>query len=108
MTEEELLKNIKTNKNELLDINSKIYDDLDIELLINLIEKQQKEIEEASLIMERQLEDICDLKDYISDCISKDKIRKMIKEIGTYTFDSEEEIKKFDYCIYLLKELLEE
>ena len=49
----------------------------------------------------------CKEKNLHDNYVSKDKIREMIKEIGTYTFDSEEEIKKFDYCIYILNELLE-
>lgn len=66
------------------DCNCYIEDERTVNNLCKLLEeykKQQKEIKEASLIMERQLEDICDLKDYISDCISKDKIRDKIKEL---------------------------
>ena len=52
---------------------------------------------------------VCMNKKYFNDnYIRKDKIREMIKEIKPDIFDNEEDIKKFDYCIYILNELLEE
>lgn len=93
------------------DCNCYIEDERTVNNLCKLLEeykKQQKEIKEASLIMERQLEDICDLKDYISDCISKDKIRKEIAETEEKLYNGEI-MQRIAYIkIETLKELLGE
>ena len=75
--------------------------------IIDLIEKQQKEIKE---LKNNELDHTTI---YIHGKLDgekkyKDKIREKIKEIQNYTLMSEQEIAHQDYAIERLKELLEE
>lgn len=113
MTEEEK-KAITRAREHTIDPASNYLSDEEIETLLDLIDEQQRVMKTQEKIIMKQEKEIDNYKKqefgnlFNGRYISKDKIRKMIKEIGTYTFDREEEIEKFDYCIYILKELLEE
>ena len=81
--------------------------------ILNLVEKQQKEIEEL-----KQPQYSMDLKTnsitiLINDCISKDKIREKIEELKNFgkKLDKEEKISAFisnAVSIRYLKDLLQE
>ena len=110
-----------------------IEDTTAVQCLINLVEKQQKEINREKQYSEFY-KDLCnkqqkeieklkkenglllvnnngyfDLKKYIkNNYISKDKIREKMREIMGYTFTTNEERHSQDYAYDRLKELLED
>ena len=97
----------------------------EIDIVINLIEKQQKEIEdlktitreyeayelgEGNKIMIASKEWFADgfFKNFLSNYISKDKIKEKIEEITSYAYTSVAERDCQDYAIHVLKELLQD
>ena len=79
------------------------------EKLLNLIEKQQKEIEELKQNRDEYKEEYKKLLNArYYDYISKDKIREKMREIMGYTISSSEERHCQNYAYDRLKELLEE
>ena len=87
-------------------VQMNLYDFKKIETLLNLIEKQQKEIEELEEKVKR-FNDELDL-DYVdNNFIPKDKIREKIKEYEE-EFDMGERWYTKNYIIEILKELLGE
>lgn len=97
----------------------------EIDIVINLIEKQQKEIEDLKAIT-REYESykvgegnniviasknwFVDgfFEEYLNKYISKDEIKEKIEEITSYAYTSAEERDCQDYAIQVLKELLGE
>lgn len=85
-------------------------------IILELIEKQQKEIEELkernqTCIKESDLMNAVSFlmnRNDMSNYISKDKIKEKIEEITSYAYTSAEERDCQDYAIQVLKELLGE
>lgn len=79
-------------------------------IIKNLIEKQQKELEQEK---EKNKENIECIEEWINgervsiNCIHKDKVKEKIEEIKNYTFTSKEERQCQNYAIDRLKELME-
>ena len=79
----------------------------DLKIILKLIEKQQKEIEELKKDNNHQWEERCRLTfDIEKNFISKDKIREKIKELENVS--CAECIESAEEDIKLLQELLEE
>lgn len=81
------------------------------ETLLNLIEKQQKEIVRLQNIIKRDiLQDLISIEkvNIYKNYVSKDKIKEKIEEITSYAYTSAEERDCQDYAIQVLKELLGE
>ena len=79
-----------------------------IQTILNVIDKQQKEIEELKkpkYIINCKTNEITKL---TNDFISKDKIREKMEEIMGYTFTTSEERHCQDYAYDRLKELLKD
>ena len=79
-----------------------------IQTILNLIDNQQKEIEELKkpkYIINCKTNEITKL---TNDFISKDKIREKMEEIMGYTFTTSEERHCQDYAYDRLKELLKD
>lgn len=102
--------------------NTEIVEEIDydykaIELILNLIEKQQKELEQEKE-KNKELEENYDklTKHFIENHISKDKIKEKIEEIinssARYNvlckINENEETRRTRYAVAVLKELLEE
>ena len=102
MSEEE--KEAMKNAKEVLKFTTYLADigHKDLEILLNLIEKQQKEIQELNILLKEKSKDIGHM---VVNYISKDKIKEKIKSYeGLKIMDKsayEEQVKP-------LKELLEE
>lgn len=87
----------------------------DLVIIINLIEKQQKEIETYKLLNaniekdnKRQSIAIIEYQDLLENSISKDKIREKIKEIERKSFENKINYSEYYYKTEILKELLKE
>lgn len=78
-----------------------------IETILNLIEKQQKQIEELKEKYSKKLIEFQKEREwYEKNHISKDKIIEKIEEITSYAYTSAEERDSQDYAIQVLKEIL--
>ena len=73
-----------------------------IELVLDLIEKQAKEIEELN----KQYDQLTQY--FVKNHVAKDKIRDKLDEIMSYAFTSIEEIHQQNYAYDRIRELLEE
>ena len=106
------------NRLEILHNNTQWATENSIKVVLNLIDKQQKEIEELKKEYEelykdnlKQWEDKCKLAiELDNETVSKDKIREKIKEIENVEIDkiSREEYNRKEFAIEILLELLEE
>lgn len=79
--------------------------------ILNLLDKQQKEIEDLKVIAD-DIKDhrivYVDTPEFEEKYISKDKIREKMQEIMSYAYTSAEERHCQNYAYDRLKELLEE
>ncbi len=91
----------------------------DIKTILNLVDKQQTEIENRLneikdlynfiSIREERLDKLAEINEKYNDLyISKDKIKEKIEEITSYAYTSAEERDCQDYAIQILRELLGE
>ena len=79
------------------------------DVLSNLLEKQQKEIEDLNEIKQQICNEELITQDYVQkNFVQKDKIREKMREIMGYTISSSEERHCQNYAYDRLKELLEE
>ena len=105
----EVIKNIKLELEMTGDMPRLVFNRNDIETILKLIEKQQKEIKELKndhidfWINTKEVEDMVRGK-----FINKDKIKEKIEEITSYAYTSASERDCQDYAIQVLKELLGE
>lgn len=101
------LKLLENNKN----FTNVFYDISDLTILVSLINKQQKEIEELKeknkTLFINSEKRIDKLEHQLSQSISKEKIRKKIEEYTKEGFYSSLSISEFYYKTEILKELLE-
>ena len=83
---------------------------ISVEILLKLVEKQQKEIEERNIRLQEEINENCKLKtELYGNSISKDKIREKIKGLENIIEWEKPTYKEtLDYTIDILKELLEE
>ena len=110
--EKEAIDTLKRVINEDTGVISDDIQDDEIETILGLINKQQKEIEDLKMqnyiirdmnLTVRRSKEVFD-----EIYIRKDKITEIIQEITSYAFTSLEEKEKHNYAIYQLKRLLEE
>lgn len=121
----EYFKNLDISFNTLLRIELKGFENA-VNTIINLIEKQQKEIEEKTTILltgaekvkqlekeitelkeEYKNEQLAELKE-LNNYIRKDKIREKIKELESHSWRDGYMTKFDEYAMHYLKELLGE
>lgn len=114
LEEKKAIEYIKEFRNEVFEgIGNKSIMAKNIDILLKLVDKQQKEIEKYNKVFENVEETTlyADGKEIhklieLTDFISKDKIRKKIKELDNITYA--ECIERAEEDIKLLKELLGE